>query len=62
MASPASIKKHPIHPMLVALPIGFCAGLRRSACGWGAQQVGGPSQCIASRLALSVRFWLPFRA
>src|ERR1700756_568131 len=23
MASPASIKKHPIHPMLVALPIGL---------------------------------------
>jgi uncharacterized membrane protein len=23
MASPASIKKHPVHPMLVALPIGL---------------------------------------
>ena len=34
MASPASIKKHPIHPMLVALPIGLwvfalvCDGVR----------------------------------
>jgi uncharacterized membrane protein len=24
MASPASIKKHPVHPMLVAFPIGLC--------------------------------------
>ena len=25
MSSPASIKKHPVHPMLVGLPIGLWA-------------------------------------
>lgn len=52
MASPASVKKHPIHPMLVALPIGLwifalvCDVVR--AAGGGANWAIVGTYCVAA--------------
>ena len=66
MASPASINKHPVYPMLVALPIGLwifvlvCNVVR--AAGGVQNPVGRPSQRIVSPLLSSARSSLPCRA
>lgn len=63
MASPASIKKHPLHPMLVALPIGLwvfalvCDVVR--VCGGGLQWNTVALYCVAGGIVGAVIAAIP---
>jgi uncharacterized membrane protein len=70
MGSPASIKKHPIHPMLVALPIGLwifalacdvvhaAGGLRKLGYSRYVLRWGGHRRCTLGRCAWLDRLFL----